>query len=531
VVGVWGFKPQLGQGAEPLAFFSFLLEHHSLSVQSSAADYSPPTLLFPRWLRILLLTLTAIRLGVAARAPLSADEAYYWIWSKALAPGYLDHPPMVALWIRAGTLIAGDTALGVRLLGPVSALLGSLLLLSAAEDFAPGRRAGPCAVCLLNATLALNVGAVVMTPDTPLLFFWTAALAACGRLIRTGRPAWWLAVGLCAGFALDSKYTAILLGGALALWLLVVPAARRWLRAWQLWAAAGLAALCFAPVIQWNAAHGFISFIKQGSRSSDWHPVEALRFISELFVGQIGLATPWVAVLLVLGMVFAARGLWRGNERLGLLACVTLLPAGVFCEHALGGRVQANWPAVIFPGAALAACAMPTARFWRPASVFGLLIAAVVFLQAAAAPITLPRFLDFTLIRLAGWSDLAGGVFVAQTRGKFAFVAADEYGLAAELAFRLHTTVLGVEPRWRFFQAMPVESLAGRTGLLVRSDREYGGPDPHLWSSITSLGSLERKRAGVVAETYRLFSVTGAKGAAGAVLPQGKQAMSKLAPD
>ena len=500
-------------------------------VQSSAAGRSTPAPLFPRWLRILLLALTAVRLGVAARAPLSADEAYYWIWSKALAPGYFDHPPMVALWIRAGTLIAGNTPLGVRLLGPVSALLGSLLLLLTAEDFAPGRRAGPCAVCLLNATLALNVGAVVMTPDTPLLFFWTAALAACGRLIRTGQPAWWLAIGLSAGLALDSKYTAVLLGGALALWLLVVPAARRWLRAWQLWAGAGLAALCFAPVIQWNAAHGFVSFVKQGSRGGDWHPAEAVRFLSELLVGQIGLATPGVAVLLLLGVVFATRGLWRGNGRLGLLACVTLLPAGVFCEHALGGRVQANWPAIIFPGAALAASARPTIRFWRPASAFGLLIAAVVFLQAAAAPITLPRFLDFTLIRLAGWSDLAGGVFVAQATGKCTFVAADEYGLAAELAFRLHTTVLGVEPRWRFFEGLPVQSLAGHTGLLLRSDREYGGPDPHFWSSITPLGSLERKRAGIVAETYRLFRVTGAEGATGTVLPTAKQPMPKLAPD
>ena len=36
--------------------------------------------------------------------PLSPDEAYYWVWSHALAAGYLDHPPMVALWVRAGTL-------------------------------------------------------------------------------------------------------------------------------------------------------------------------------------------------------------------------------------------------------------------------------------------------------------------------------------------------------------------------------------------------------------------------------------------
>src|SRR5260370_7474518 len=59
--------------------------------------------------------LVALRLAAAAWTPLSFDEAYYWMWSKHLAFGYYDHPPMVALVIRLGTMIAGDTELGVRL--------------------------------------------------------------------------------------------------------------------------------------------------------------------------------------------------------------------------------------------------------------------------------------------------------------------------------------------------------------------------------------------------------------------------------
>src|SRR5579862_2769325 len=48
-----------------------------------------------------LAVLTGLRLLLAARFPLAPDEAYYWVWSRALAPGYFDHPPMIALWIRA----------------------------------------------------------------------------------------------------------------------------------------------------------------------------------------------------------------------------------------------------------------------------------------------------------------------------------------------------------------------------------------------------------------------------------------------
>ena len=134
-----------------------------------------------KWAAAGLAALTLIRLYVASVISLAPDEAYYWIWSRALAAGYLDHPPMVALWIRAGTEIAGASTLGVRLLGPLSAALGSWFLYDSAERLFPGRSAGLTAAVLLNATLVVGAGAVIMTPDTPLLLFWTGTLwAAAG---------------------------------------------------------------------------------------------------------------------------------------------------------------------------------------------------------------------------------------------------------------------------------------------------------------------------------------------------------------
>ncbi|HEX7977795.1 MAG TPA: hypothetical protein VF461_04290, partial [Gemmatimonadaceae bacterium] len=48
-----------------------------------------------------------VRLAFAARLPLFPDETYYWDWSRRLAGGYFDHPPMIAVLIRAGTALAG----------------------------------------------------------------------------------------------------------------------------------------------------------------------------------------------------------------------------------------------------------------------------------------------------------------------------------------------------------------------------------------------------------------------------------------
>ena len=453
---------------------------------------------------ILLAVLTAVRLLVAATAPLSPDEAYYWVWSQALAPGFLDHPPMVALWIRAGTTLLGEGALGIRLFGPLSAALGTVLLAQAAEDLFPGRRLGIPAAALLNATLLLGAGAVTMTPDTPLLFFWTATLWALARLLRTGRPWWWVVVGLAAGGALDSKYTAALLGLGIAVWLLSDPVGRRWLRTPWPWAGGVLAGLIFAPVLAWNAGHGWASFAKQGGRTGDWHPADAVRYLGELLGSQLGLGTPLVAILCAAGIYAAARRFREGGAA-ALLACLTLPSIAIFLEHALGDRVQANWPAILFPAAAIAAAAYAP-RFWRPAATLGFAITAVVYLQAATAILPLPRKLDPTLIRLGGWDALAAAVAQQAAQSPIAFVAADNYGIAAILAHALPGPVVGAEPRWALFN-LPRLDLAGQNGLLVRSHRRGGAPDPAPFTSIQPAGTVLRSRDGVVAEQFDLYRV------------------------
>ncbi len=469
------------------------------------------------WLAALL-ALTLLRLLVAAAAPLSPDEAYYWLWSQALAPGYLDHPPMVALWMRLGTAVAGEGSLGIRLLAPLSALAGSVLLWDAAECLFPGRRAGVPAAALMNATLLLGVGAVTMTPDTPLLFFWTATLWAVARARHMGRGGWWLAAGVFGGCALASKYTAALLGAGLLLWLVATREGRAWLRRPQPWAGAALALLVFAPVVAWNAAHGWASFAKQGGRTGDWQPAHAVGYLGELVGSQVALATPLVFVLCAWG-TWAVLRTARRDGAAALLACLTLLPAAVFVQHALGDRVQGNWPAVIYPSACIAAAALGS-RLWRPAVALGLVMAAAVYVQAAAAPFRLPRRLDPTLIQLAGWPALARAVSAQGQRLGAAFITAEPYGVVAELArdVPLAMPVLAAGPRWSLLRLQPAPT--GEAGLLVETDRRREPPDPALWANAELIGTLDRGRNGEVAESYRLYRVRSRPGTLPVLLPR-----------
>ena len=68
------------------------------------------------WAFAASIALLAAQALAARRLELTFDEAYYTLWSRSLSFGYLDHPPMVALLIRASTALFGGSELGVRAL-------------------------------------------------------------------------------------------------------------------------------------------------------------------------------------------------------------------------------------------------------------------------------------------------------------------------------------------------------------------------------------------------------------------------------
>ena len=247
-----------------------------------------------------VLGLVVLRLVAAAWTPLTFDEAYYWMWSKHLAGGYYDHPPAVAFVIRAGTMIAGDTELGVRLVSILLALPMSFAVYRAAAILFGGIRVAATATILLNVTLMAAVGTMIVTPDAPLLVASSFVLFFLAKVLETGRGAWWLAVGVAIGAALLSKYTALFFGPAILIWLLAVPKLRRWLISpWPY--LGGLVALAvFAPVILWNADHQWVSFLKQFGRAriENFKPI----FLGELIPTQFAFATPLVFILGVMGL-------------------------------------------------------------------------------------------------------------------------------------------------------------------------------------------------------------------------------------
>ncbi len=197
----------------------------------------------------------------------------------------------------------------------------------------------------------------------------------------------------------------------------------------------------------------------------------------------------------------------------GLLVCLTVPAALLFLWQATGSRVQGNWPAILYPTACLAAAAFlgPRWRRWKQAGIgLGLVVMLAALVQASFAPLPLPRRSDPTLARLGGWPAFAQAVEAARRERGASFVAAEEYGLAAELALHLPagTPVVALGDRWELFD-LPAPA-AGQAGLLVRSERRGDGPP--LWPGAAADGDVVRQRRGIEAERYRLFRVAVAPG-------------------
>jgi 4-amino-4-deoxy-L-arabinose transferase-like glycosyltransferase len=472
-----------------------------------------------------VIALVLLRLVGAAWTPLTFDEAYYWTWSKHLAFGYYDHPPGVALVIRLGTMIAGDTELGVRLVSILLALPMSFAVYRTAMILFGGQRVAATATILLNVTLMVAVGTLIVTPDSPLLVASSFVLFFLAKVLETGRGAWWLAVGAAAGSALSSKYTAMFFGPAILIWLISVPKLRRWLISPWLYLGGLVALIVFAPVILWNADHHWVSFIKQLGRSgvADFKPA----FIAELIPTQIAFATPLVFVLGAMGLYALSRREDGAPAARALINAMFWTITLYFIWHSLHARVEANWFAPVYPAFAIAAAAAAHLIQWegyqqrvanfclRWASPVGILMFAALIVQANTG--ALSGFRRDATVRSVGvgWKSLAADIEAVRARTGASCVLAPDYGTVSWLTFYLPQGTCVVQPMQRIrWVNMDEPDPAKLSGKLLWVDEARPALFPYVnatFDKAERVAEFKRMRGPLVIETYGLDLLEGPK--------------------
>jgi 4-amino-4-deoxy-L-arabinose transferase-like glycosyltransferase len=495
----------------------------------------------------ILLASTVLRLLLAALVPLFADEAYYWEWSRRLAAGYFDHPPVIAWLVAGGTAILGDTALGVRF---VPILFGALLGLAIARTayHLAGAAAARFAALCLSLAPGWAAGLILATPDSPLLAALACALYAVVRALDDGatpraRLAYWTAAGLMAGLAMASKYTGIFLPIGVAIALVLHPALRRELRGVGPWVAVLVASLVMLPVMWWNAGHDWISFRFQfdhglaASAQGNWWLREL-----ELFGAQAGLVGVVLFPLALAAVVDAIRPMatWGASDRpatdrtLFAIGVVAAVGAAIFIYSATRRSVEPNWPMIAWIPAIVLLAARRRGRdparrtpwerrgIWVAGTLTALVIAQAIVPFVPMAPDRDP------VTRAYGWDGVAQ--VVAQEADRLRgdsgtlIVAGNRYQDAALLAWHLHghPTVLslnigGRRNQYDLWPGLAEVAAPGADVLLVLKDTSSVPPDeivslaPHF-AAARSGQLVELRRGDAIITVRRLWHLVGWKG-------------------
>jgi len=186
---------------------------------------------------------------LSAALPFTGDEAYFLYWGVYPDFGYYDHPPMIG-WLLYLMHGVSNTSWVLRL--PVTLLPFAL----AAGVYQVLRRSDETKAALAALAFMLlpaNVWAVLITTDTPLIFFSFASVLAFWRGLERKAPAWHALAGVFLGLAFLSKYFAVLLGLAYVVYTVCSP---RGQRDWRALALVVMCSLPFAAInLWWNYEH------------------------------------------------------------------------------------------------------------------------------------------------------------------------------------------------------------------------------------------------------------------------------------
>lgn len=283
---------------------------------------------------------------------LTPQEAYYWYYSLKPALSYFDHPPVAAYSIWLGTALFGKSFFGIKFMAVIWSLLTNLLLYITVLRHQDNRKIPEkkalalSAVILFNLTVFAHLYAMIIVPDTPLIFFWMLCIFLFQEYLNSNKKTYLLLAGISLGFGLMSKYTAIMIVPGIFIFLLLSKDHRKRFADPSLYIALILAFVVFSGVIYWNASHEWASFKFQfGDRTSGLKSIRT-KYIFQLIGSQIFLLTPLVFVLFS-GMTGKLIKNWNDKKNLQFFFLSGFFIVAALTFISLKSLVKMNW---LLPG-------------------------------------------------------------------------------------------------------------------------------------------------------------------------------------
>lgn len=305
------------------------------------------------WLNLFLLVkLAIIAWFIAERSiGLGPDEAQYWTWSRELSWGYYSKPPGIAWEIWLGTLLFGNTELGVRF----GALAIGYLLPLAVYHLARTCRLEPRTAFWSGTMMALTplgvMASFLAITDGGAVLFWTLACASVTRGLAQEKAPNYYAVGLlilCGALFKWSIYF---------LWAVIIVCMPFFLalRSWHLIGGFILSLIGLFPSIAWNSTHQWATFRHVeatlfGKRVIEAAPSAGGNFF-EFLGSQFALLSPIIFVLLILAFIAVCRDWGKASRPVFFCGTLSLFILVGFLTTSLFKKMQGNWCDFAYPTA------------------------------------------------------------------------------------------------------------------------------------------------------------------------------------
>ncbi len=329
----------------------------------------------PLTLVFFLIIATFVRLYLAMLFPITADESYYWLWSKHLSLSYVDHPPMVAL-INLLTTFGRANLLALRIGVVIISLLVSILIFFLARK-AFNEKVAIWSAVLFQILPHFLIIWLTMFVEPPLVLFWTASLLILLKIVKDKEDKMWYLLGVTIGLGYLSKYTMFLFWPCLLLFLCLSSENRNWLKKKEPYWALIISVLFFLPVIIWNSQNGWVSFLfHTGKASADPWGRNFIPFVAD----QLAHFTPF----LLFAIYGIAKYALKKDENSRLLFSFSIPLLCLFLILSLKIKIWAHWPSAGYIALIPLSVGylMETGKAWKKfmlwVTLFSLLILAVL---------------------------------------------------------------------------------------------------------------------------------------------------------
>lgn len=274
-----------------------------------------------------LLIWAILNLLSAAFTGLAHDEAYYWLYSQNLDWGFYDHPPSIAVMIKAGYILF-ENAFGLRLLNVLTGWISLFLLWKICtkygEDFL-------LFISLISGIIIFHVYGFIVVPDGPLLassifYFW-----ALEKYLNSDKVKFVFILALSIALMLYSKYHGFLI------LFFTITAVPELLKKRSFWLVALFSLILFLPHIIWQIENNYPSLqyhlLGRGNRAY------TIFFSLNYFLGLILISGPLIGFILWYA-VFKVRitSKWERILKFNVLGVVVF-----FFFSSFYSKIEPNW--------------------------------------------------------------------------------------------------------------------------------------------------------------------------------------------